>query len=250
LKDLTFEIEPGQVAAFVGPSGAGKSSIVGLIPRFYDCTAGQVRVDGLDVRKYTLQSLREQMSFVLQDTVLFHIPIWENIAYGKPGAKREEIIEAAKQANAHEFIEKMPEGYDTMVGERGITLSGGQRQRIAIARALIRNTPILILDEPTSGLDAASEQAVFEALGRLMEGKTSIVIAHHLETIRRADVIFVVKDSQIAERGTHEELLAAGGVYAELYGVRDAGNEFAYGVPTAVVSNIEGRARRGVISSR
>src|ERR1019366_1867319 len=160
--------------------------------------------------------------FVLQETLLFRATVWENIAYGRPEASREEIINAAKLANAHEFISEMPEGYDTMVGERGVTLSGGQRQRIAIARAIIRNTPILLLDEPTSGLDAASEQAVFEALGRLMNGKTSVVIAHHLSTIERADVIFVVKDSQLAERGTHAELLAAGGLYSELYGLQSA----------------------------
>jgi ATP-binding cassette, subfamily B, bacterial len=220
LKDMSFQIEPGQVAAFVGPSGAGKSTIMSLIPRFYDPTSGQVKVDGSDIRGYKLRSLREQMSFVLQDTVLFRVPIWQNIAYGKPEAQRAEIMRAAELANAHEFIEKMPDGYDTMVGERGVSLSGGQRQRIAIARAIIRNTPILLLDEPTSGLDAESEQAVFEALGRLMEGKTSIVIAHHLATIQKADVIFVVKDFQLAERGTHAELLAAGGIYAELYGLQ------------------------------
>jgi subfamily B ATP-binding cassette protein MsbA len=220
LKEMSFQIEPGQVAAFVGPSGAGKSTIISLIPRFYDPTSGQVKIDGSDVRKYTLQSLREQMSFVLQDTVLFHVPIWQNIAYGKPEAQRAEIIRAAELANAHEFIEKMPEGYDTMVGERGVSLSGGQRQRIAIARAIIRNTPILLLDEPTSGLDAESEKAVFDALGRLMEGKTCIVIAHHLATIQKADVIFVVKDFQLAEHGTHAELLAAGGLYSELYGLQ------------------------------
>ena len=217
LEELSFQIEPGQVAAFVGPSGAGKSTIISLIPRFYDPTSGQVKIDGADIRSYTLRSLREQMSFVLQDTVLFRIPIWQNIAYGRPEAQRDEIIRAAQQANAHDFIEKMPQGYDTMVGERGVTLSGGQRQRIAIARAVVRNTPILILDEPTSGLDAESEQLVFEALGRLMEGKTCVVIAHHLATIQRADVIFVVKDSRIAERGTHAELLAAGGLYSGLY---------------------------------
>lgn len=217
LKELSFQIEPGQVAAIVGPSGAGKSTIVSLIPRFYDPTAGQVKIDGSDIRRYTLKSLREQMSFVLQDTVLFHVPIWQNIAYGKPDARRAEIMRAAELANAHEFIEKMPEGYDTMVGERGVTLSGGQRQRIAIARAVIRNTPILLLDEPTSGLDAESEKSVFEALDRLMEGKTCVVIAHHLATIQRADVIFVMKDFQIAERGTHAELLASGGLYSELY---------------------------------
>src|SRR5207249_1528250 len=200
LKDVSLTIEPGKVAAFVGPSGAGKSTIVSLIPRFYEPTSGQVKIDGSDIRQYTLQSLREQMSFVLQDTVLFRAPIWKNIAYGKPEAQRDEIINAAKMANAHEFIEKMPDGYDTMVGERGVTLSGGQRQRVAIARAVIRNTPILLLDEPTSGLDAESEQLVFEALGRLMEGKTCVVIAHHLATIQRADVIFVVKDYSLAER--------------------------------------------------
>ncbi|HEV8414894.1 MAG TPA: ABC transporter ATP-binding protein [Bryobacteraceae bacterium] len=222
LKEMSFQIEPGQVAAIVGPSGAGKSTIISLIPRFYDPTSGQVKIDGTDVRQYTLKSLREQMSFVLQDTVLFHVPIWQNIAYGKPDAQRAEIVRAAKQANAHEFIEKMPEGYDTMVGERGVSLSGGQRQRIAIARAVIRNTPILLLDEPTSGLDAESELAVFEALGRLMEGKTCIVIAHHLATIQKASVIFVIKDFQLAEHGTHEELLAAGGLYSELYRIQAA----------------------------
>jgi ATP-binding cassette subfamily B protein len=220
LKDVSFQIEPGQVAAFVGPSGAGKSTIISLIPRFYDPTSGQVKIDGQDIRQYTLQSLREQMSFVLQDTVLFRAPIWQNIAYGKPDARRAEIMHAAELANAHEFIEKMPEGYDTMVGERGVSLSGGQRQRIAIARAIIRNTPILILDEPTSGLDAESEQAVFEALGRLMEGKTCVVIAHHLATIQLADIIFVVRDCELAERGTHAELLAAGGLYAELHSLQ------------------------------
>ncbi len=220
LKGVSLTIEPGQVAAFVGPSGAGKSTIVSLIPRFYDPTSGVVKVDGRDIKRYTLSSLREQLSFVLQDTVLFRAPIWKNIAYGKPEARRDEIIEAAKLANAHEFIEKMPDGYDTMVGERGVSLSGGQRQRVAIARAVIRNTPILLLDEPTSGLDAASEQAVFEALDRLMKGRTCVVIAHHLSTIQKADVIFVVNDSQIVERGTHAELLAAGGVYADLHNLQ------------------------------
>jgi ATP-binding cassette, subfamily B, bacterial len=235
LKDISFQIEPGQVAAFVGPSGAGKSTIISLIPRFYDPTSGQVKIDGSDIRTYTLQSVREQMSFVLQETLLFRAPIWQNIAYGKPEADRAKIIRAAELANAREFIEKMPEGYDTMVGERGVTLSGGQRQRIAIARAVIRDTPILLLDEPTSGLDAESEQLVFEALGRLMEGKTCVVIAHHLSTIQRANVIFVVKDSSLAERGTHQELLAAGGLYAELYGIQSpSGGEQSAGTPPAM----------------
>ena len=217
LRDVSFTIEPGQVAALVGPTGAGKTTIISLIPRFYDPTSGVVRVDGWDVRRFTQQSLRQQISFVLQETLLFHAPIWQNIAYGKPEAKRAEILRASTLANAHEFIEKLPDLYDTMVGERGVTLSGGQRQRIAIARAIIRNTPILVLDEPTTGLDAVSEQLVFEALDRLMEGKTTIVIAHRLSTIRRADVILVVKEGEIVERGTHRKLLKAGGLYAELY---------------------------------
>ncbi|GAC1700950.1 MAG: ABC transporter ATP-binding protein [Candidatus Acidiferrum sp.] len=220
LNDISFSIEPGQIAALVGPSGTGKTTVISLIPRFYDPESGQVKIDGQDIRKYTLNSLRKQISFVLQDTLLFRATIWENIAYGKPDASRQQIMEAARLANAHEFIEKMAEGYDTMVGERGISLSGGQRQRIAIARAIIRDTPILILDEPTSGLDAASEQSVIEALDRLMKGRTTLLIAHHLCTIRHADVIFVVKDSELVESGTHEELLAAGGAYAELHEIQ------------------------------
>ena len=220
LHDVDFAIQPGQVAAFVGPTGGGKTTIINLIARFYDPVSGTITIDGTDIRGFTIRSLREQISFVLQDTLLFHAPIWQNIAYGRPDAKRAEIIRAAEMANAHEFITDMRDGYNTMVGERGVSLSGGQRQRIAIARAIIRDTPILILDEPTSGLDAQSEQAVFEALDRLMKGKTSIVIAHHLATILRADVIFVVKDNHLAERGTHEELLAAGGFYAELHRIQ------------------------------
>jgi len=214
---VSFKLEAGQVGALVGPTGAGKTTVVSLIPRFYDPTSGVIKIDDHDIKQYTQKSLREQMSFVLQDTVLFHGPVWHNIAYGKPGASRQEIIRAAEMANAHEFIERMPQGYDTILGERGMTLSGGQRQRIAIARAVIRNTPILILDEPSSGLDSASEKLVFEALDRLMKGKTSIVIAHRLSTIRSADVIFVVKDGEIVERGNHQELLNSHGLYAELY---------------------------------
>lgn len=220
LKDISFEIEPGQVAAFVGPTGSGKSTIISLVARFYDPISGEVRIDGTNIRNYTMKSVRQQISFVLQETLLFRAPIWQNIAYGRPEASRQEIVRAAKLANADEFIAEMPEGYDTMIGERGVTLSGGQRQRIAIARAVIRNTPILVLDEPTSGLDAVSEQTVFEALDRLMEDKTCIVIAHHLATIRRAKMIFVVKDTAIVERGTHDELLAAGGLYSELYEIQ------------------------------
>jgi len=217
LKDLNLKVEPGQVAALVGPTGAGKSTIISLIPRFYDPTSGVVKIDGHDVRAFQQKSLRKQISFVLQETVLFHGPIWYNIAYGKPEATRQEILRAAELANAHEFIEKLPQGYDTIVGERGVTLSGGQRQRIAIARAIIRNTPILLMDEPSSGLDAASERLVFEALDRVMKGKTSVVIAHRLSTVRNADIIFVVENGAVVERGKHEELLKAGGLYARLY---------------------------------
>jgi ATP-binding cassette, subfamily B, bacterial len=220
VEDVSFRIKPGQVAAFVGPTGAGKTTIISLIPRFYDPLSGVVKLDGVDVRRLQQRSLREHISVVLQETVLFHGSIWSNIAYGKPNATRAEIMKAAEFANATEFIEKMPNGYDTLVGERGVTLSGGQRQRIAIARAVIRNTPILILDEPSSGLDAESEKLVFEALDRLMKGKTSIVIAHRLSTIRSADVIFVVKDGKLVEQGTHDELAAAGGLYAELYDIQ------------------------------
>jgi len=217
IKDVSFTIEPGQVAAIVGPSGTGKTTLVSLIPRFYDPDSGSVCIDGTDVRKFKLKSVRDQISFVLQDTLLFRATIWENIAYGKPDASPKAIKHAAELADAHEFITAMPDGYDTMVGERGATLSGGQRQRIAIARALIRDTPILILDEPTSGLDAGSEQSVIDALDTLMKGRTSVVIAHHLNSIRHADVIFVVKDAELVEQGTHDELLAKDGVYAELY---------------------------------
>ncbi|HEY3130945.1 MAG TPA: ABC transporter ATP-binding protein [Acidobacteriota bacterium] len=220
LKDVSLEIKPGQVGALVGPTGAGKSTIISLIPRLYDPVRGQIKIDGTDVRRYKLKSVRRQISFVLQENVLFHAPVWQNIAYGRPEATRDEIIRAAELANAHEFIEKMPQQYDAMVGERGITLSGGQRQRIAIARAIIRYSPILIMDEPTSGLDSASEELVFEALDRLMEGKTSILIAHRLSTITRADVIFVVQDGVIVERGKHQELLEKGGLYAELYDIQ------------------------------
>jgi ATP-binding cassette, subfamily B, bacterial len=234
IKDVSFKIAPGQVAGIVGPSGAGKTSIVSLIPRFYDPASGQVLIEGADMRKHTLRSLRDQISFVLQDTLLFNTTIWENIAYGKPGASPDEIKRAAELANASEFIEAMPKGYDTMVGERGVTLSGGQRQRIAIARAVIRDTPILILDEPTAGLDAASEQTVMEALEKLMKGRTSVVIAHRLGAIRHADVIFVIKDCELAEQGTHETLMALNGVYAELLNIQTPEESRTQPEPVAV----------------
>jgi subfamily B ATP-binding cassette protein MsbA len=225
LNDVNLRVEPGQLAALVGPTGAGKTTIASLIGRFYDPTKGVVKIDGADVRSYKLKSLRQQMSFVLQDTLLFRAPVWQNIAYGRPEASRAEILRAAELANADEFIRNMPQQYDTMVGEKGVTLSGGQRQRIAIARAIIRNAPILILDEPTSGLDAVSEELVFEALGRLMSGRTTIVIAHRLATVRRADVIFVIDHGAIAERGTHDALLATGGLYSHLYKIQFSSQE-------------------------
>ena len=225
ITELSLHIEPGQLAALVGPTGAGKTTIVSLLPRFYEADSGEIKIDGTDIRKYQQKSLREQISFVLQETLLFRATVAENIAYGKPNATREEIVRAARLANADEFIDRMADGYDTMIGERGLTLSGGQRQRITIARAIIRDSPILILDEPSAGLDAESEKLVFDALGNLMEGKTSIVIAHRLATVRRADVIFVIDGGIVVEQGTHEELIAQGGLYSRLYELQFKGEE-------------------------
>jgi subfamily B ATP-binding cassette protein MsbA len=236
LKEISFTIQPGQLVGFVGATGGGKSTVASLIPRFYDATAGRVLVDGVDVRDYRLRSLRNQIGCVLQDTVLFAGTIAENIAYGRPGATREDIVAAAKLANADEFIAKMPKGYDSEVGERGMTLSGGQRQRIGIARAIIRNSPILILDEPTAALDTESEKVVMEALERLMKGRTAIAIAHRLSTIRDADKIVVFKDGFVAEQGTHDELLRNDGLYAELYRIQfpsAPGPAKPAGVPTS-----------------
>jgi subfamily B ATP-binding cassette protein MsbA len=221
LKDVILHADPGSMVALVGPTGSGKTTIVNLIARFYDPNEGVVKIDGVDVKQFTQKSLREQISFVLQDTVLFSGTIWDNIAYGRPDASVIDIVKAAEAANAREFIEKLPQKFETTVGERGVTLSGGQRQRIAIARAIVRNTPILVLDEPTSGLDAQSEQLVFEALDRLMEGKTSVVIAHRLSTIRRANCIYVVDGGSIAESGTHDELLHRDdGIYRKLHDIQ------------------------------
>ncbi|HEY9527504.1 MAG TPA: ABC transporter ATP-binding protein [Anaerolineales bacterium] len=217
LNGLSFTIQPGQVVAVVGHTGAGKSTIAQLIPRLYDPKEGQILIDGYDIRDFTLESLRAQMSMVLQESILFTGSIVENIAYGRPDASGVEIIEAAQNANADEFISKFPEGYYTILGERGSNLSGGQRQRIAIARAFIRDTPILILDEPSTGLDAESTDLVLQALRKLMKDKTTIIISHELNLIRHADQIIVIKEGQIEQMGTHDELLRAGGLYANLY---------------------------------
>jgi len=220
LTDVSFHIKAGQMVGVVGPTGCGKSTVVSLIPRFYDPTAGAVKIDGADIREYKFHAMRDQIGYVLQETVLFEGSVRDNIAYGCKGVTQKQILEAAKLANADEFIARMPHGYDTMVGERGDTLSGGQRQRIGIARAIIRNNPILILDDPTAALDTESERLVIEALERLMKGRTVITIAHRLSTIRDADKIIVLKGGVVAEEGSHDELVARGGVYAELYQIQ------------------------------
>jgi len=217
LRDITFAIGSGEMVGIVGPTGSGKSTAVSLIPRFRDPDTGSITIDGVDICDYKLHGLRCQIGFVLQDTVLLRGTVRDNIAFGRPGATDDEIVDAAKLANAHEFITRMPDGYDSLVGDRGMTLSGGQRQRIGIARALIRDNPILILDEPTAALDAQSEQLVIEALDRLMEGRTVITIAHRLSTLRNADKIIVIKDGVVAEDGSHEQLLRLNGVYAQLH---------------------------------
>ena len=217
LRDVSFRIEPGQFVGIVGSTGSGKSTVISLIPRFYDATAGRVLIDGVDVRDYQLQGLRKQFGFVLQDTVLFRGTVRENIGYGRPDATWVEIVEAAQLANAHEFIEQMPYGYETIVGERGTNLSGGQRQRLGIARALVHNSPILILDEPTAALDVDAEERVMEALERLMKGRTVVMIAHRLATLRNADKVIVVKDGVVMEEGTHDHLLSMCGVYSGLH---------------------------------
>ncbi len=221
IRDVSIRIEPGTVVALVGPTGSGKTTLINLIARFYEPQRGTILIDGQNVSKVKQASLRSQISYVLQDTVLFSGNIWENIAYGRPEATHEEIMQAAEAANAAEFIECLPQKYDTLVGERGVLLSGGQRQRIAIARAMIRRSPILILDEPTSALDANSEHLVFEALERLMQGKTCIVIAHRLSTVRKANCIYVIHDGRVVESGTHDNLMEGGGLYQELVEMQD-----------------------------
>ena len=238
LNGLSFDIQPGQVVAVVGHTGAGKSTIAQLIPRLYDPSEGQILIDGRDIREFTLESLRAEMSMVLQESILFTGSIVENIAYGRPDASGVEIIEAAKNANAHEFISKFPDGYYTLLEERGSNLSGGQRQRIAIARAFVRDTPILILDEPSTGLDAESTDLVLQALRKLMKGKTTIIISHELNLIRDADKIIVIKAGEIEQMGTHDELIRAGGLYANLYAMQSGRREMVdSALPAAEIEN-------------
>jgi ATP-binding cassette subfamily B protein/subfamily B ATP-binding cassette protein MsbA len=234
LHDLWLEALPGQTVAIVGATGAGKSTLISLVPRFYDPWQGRITIDGIDLRDLQLRSLRQKIAIVLQEPFLFPMTIAENIAYGRPDATDAEIEQAAKAANAHGFIERLPEGYQTVIGERGATLSGGERQRLSIARALLKDAPILILDEPTSALDAETEHLLLEALERLMRGRTTFIIAHRLSTIRNADRIIVLKDGAILEQGSHSELLASGGEYhryvkLQTHGVR---SDLPVGVPT------------------
>lgn len=217
LSDISFHAEPGQTIALIGPTGSGKSTVTNLIPRFYDPTAGQILVDGVDIRSVQVQSLRRQIGIVLQDPFLFSQTVAENIAYGRPDASMDEIIAAATAARAHSFISEMPEGYDTRVGERGVTLSGGQKQRVAIARALLTDPSILILDDSTSSVDTETEHLIQEALAVLMEGRTTFVIAQRLLTLKSADAILVLDHGRIIQRGTHNELLTEGGLYREIY---------------------------------
>ena len=217
LEDLSFRVPQGTVLALVGPSGAGKSTVVDLLSRFFEVSSGSISIDGVDVRDVRVSDLRSLMAVVAQETVLFHDTVACNIAYGRPGATAEEVAAASHAANAHEFIVGLPDGYDTVVGERGVELSGGQRQRIAIARAILRDAPILIFDEATSALDTESERLIQDALARLVEGRTVLVIAHRLSTVQRADQILVLEDGGLVEYGDHETLLAQSGRYRALY---------------------------------
>jgi len=219
LEDVSLEIPAKSVVALVGPTGVGKTTLVSLIPRFYDVTSGSIMLDGRDLCDYTLDSLRQQISIVLQDVFLFYGTVRENLLFGRPNADEAEMIAAAKAANAHDFIADLPEGYDTIIGERGVKLSGGQKQRLSIARAILKDAPILILDEATSSVDTETEQLIQQALERLMKGRTTIIIAHRLSTIRNADKIVVLEDKSIREMGTHEELIKMGGLYKRLYTV-------------------------------
>jgi ABC-type multidrug transport system fused ATPase/permease subunit len=225
LQGISLEVKPGQMVALAGESGSGKSTIAALVPRLYDPASGRVTIDGYDLRDVTLESLRSNIGAVPQETTLFHGTIRDNIAYGKPEATFEEVVEAAKKANADEFIRAQPQGYDTPIGERGNKLSGGQRQRIAIARALLRNPKVLILDEATASLDSKTEAAVQEALNTLMAGRTTLVIAHRFSTIQNADLIYVLDKGRVIESGKHQELLDKGGVYFNLYQAQSMARE-------------------------
>jgi ABC-type multidrug transport system fused ATPase/permease subunit len=217
LKGISFEAKPGQVIGIVGPTGAGKTTLVSLLPRFYDPKHGRILLDGHDLRDFTLKSLRDQISVVLQEPLLFSGSIAENIRYGRLDATQEEIVAAAKAANAHDFIMRLPQKYDTILGERGAAVSGGERQRISVARAFLKNAPILILDEPTSSVDSKTEAVILEALDRLMAGRTTFLIAHRLSSLRHADKILVVNNGQLVEQGTERELLAKNGLYKQLH---------------------------------
>jgi ATP-binding cassette, subfamily B, bacterial len=235
LKGIDLSIEPGEIVALVGVTGAGKSTLVSLIPRFFDPQQGIVRLDGADVRDYTVESVRSQVALVLQESVLFRTTLWENIACGRPQASRQAVKRAVQLALVDEFADRLPDGLGTLVGERGVNLSGGQRQRVAIARAIVRDAPILILDEPTSALDAGSEGVVLEALKNLMQGRTTVVIAHRLSTVRRADRVVVISDGAIVEGGSHHDLLAHGGTYASLWQQGRVESEFALVEPEPVL---------------